>query len=64
MDAKSELPSNSDTGMWEEAMAAATSLKAVKKELRSLMRQKLSAISKETLSAQSTNCQTFPAGDC
>lgn len=34
-------------------MASATALKAAKKELRSLMKQKLSAVSEESIDAQS-----------
>ena len=37
----------------EEAMASSTALKAAKKELRSLMKQKLSAIPKESIDKQS-----------
>jgi hypothetical protein len=36
-----------------EVMASATALKAAKKELRSLMKQKLSIISKESIDRQS-----------
>jgi len=43
-----------DKNRQEDTMASAAALKAAKKELRSLMKQKLSAISKENIDTQSS----------